>query len=90
MAIIKCSECRFLHHRRMATNKQEEGDKTIFTFGDAKIELASVRDVCDGPSSLSTSVWAASILLCHHLVKIKDSLVGKRVLEVLSSYRDIS
>ena len=68
---------------QMATNKHEEGDKTIFTFGDARIELASVRDVCDGPSSLSTSVWAASILLCRHLVKIRDELAGKRVLEVL-------
>ena len=65
----------------MAT-KQEDGEKTIFTFGDAKIELASVRDVCDGPSSLSTSVWAASILLCRHLVEIKDELFGRRVLEV--------
>ncbi len=72
----------------MAIKCQGFGDKTIFTFGDAAIELASVPDVCDGPSSLSTSVWAASILLCRHLVKIKDELSGKRVLEVISSSRD--
>ena len=56
--------------------------KTVFTFGSAKIELAAVQSFTDGPSNLSTSVWAASILLSRMLVEMNDILESKKIIEV--------
>ncbi len=56
--------------------------RTVFTFGDTEIELAAVQSYSDGVSGLSTSVWAASILLSRLLVKMKNILSSKTILEV--------
>jgi hypothetical protein len=56
--------------------------QTVVTFGIIKIELPAVKESFNGRISLSTSIWAASILLCRHLFKNKEMLLGKRILEV--------
>ena len=67
-----------------------EGDdgQAIFTFGNARIELPAVKELYGGSSSLSTSVWAASVLLCRLLAQMKEKLASKRVLEVIANFMD--
>lgn len=65
------------------TVRDEADGRTVFTFGDTEIELAAVQSYSEGVSGLSTSVWAASILLSRILVQMKATLPSKTILEVI-------